>query len=399
MIIVKMLCFVLLSNCFLAAPIDDTMATTTTTAGDISAEMTTMSDVLQSQSTMKIIAENEISAEIGEIEATNVIQDDNEMTVKEIQDFMVNVDNDVDVDERKLESAEDEVKELKPETTTIDAETTTTETEIETTKVLNDTEEIQMNEFVVDDKDEVEHEIISTNIPEIDDNIKTQQRAVELVKEYSDEEYTELQENEEIKFQEMTTIEPILERKPQEILLEKSINSITSSTTKTEHSPTSITKIPLRSTNSIAKTTTTTQSSILEQSKTFENSDIYQQIPTTSTATPKEFVNKTSSHFLKLQEALNRGILKTILSLYFNGSPSYSHSAQSQISQSNPQQSTSESQRYEKFYEKSESDEKVIAYDFETKQYVYVDKGDEQQFNEHQTNVSFISKNLAQQNK
>lgn len=385
----------------MAAPIDDTMAITTltTTAGDISAETTTMSDVLQSQSTMKIIAENEISAEIGEMEATNVIQDDNEMTGEEIQDFMVNVD--VDVDERKLESAEDEVEELKPETTTIDAETTTTEPEIETTEVFNDTNEIQMKELVVDyedeNEDEIDHDIISTNTSEENDKIKTQQRAIELVKEYSDEEYTEIQETEEIKIQEMTTIEPMLERKPQEIILEKSIDSITSSITNTEHLPTSITKIPLRSTNSITKTTTT-ESSISEQSETSENSDFYQQIPTTSTATPKEFVNKTSSHFLKLQEALNRGILRTILSLYFNGSPSYSHSAQSQISQSNPQQSTSESQRYEKFYEKSDSDEKVIAYDFETKQYVYVDKGDEQQFNEHQTNVSFISKYLTQQN-
>lgn len=372
----------MLSNCFLAAPIDDTITTlTTTTAGDISAETTTMSDVLQSQSTMKIIAENEISAEIGKIEATNVIQDDNEMTSKEIQDFMVNVD----VDERKLESTEDEVKELKPETTTVDAESTTNETEIETTEVFNDTEEIQMEELVVDDdEDEAEHEMIPT---------KTEERAVELVKEYSDEEYTEIQE---IQTQEMTTKQPILEKKPQEIILEKSIDSITASTTETEHSPTSITKILLRSTNSIAKATTTTESPIPEQSETSENSDIYQQIPTTSTATPKEFVNKTSSHFLKLQEALNRGILRTILSLYFNGSPSYSQSAQSQINQSNPQQSTSESQRYEKFYERNESEEKVIAYDFETKQYVYVDKEDEQQFNEHQTNVSFISNNLAQ---
>lgn len=374
----------MLSNCFLAAPIDDTITTlTTTTAGDISAETTTMSDVLQSQSTMKIIAENEISAEIGKIEATNVIQDDNEMTSKEIQDFMVNVD----VDERKLESTEDEVKELKPETTTVDAETTTNETEIETTEVFNDTEEIQTEELVVvDDEDEAEHEMIPT---------QNEERAVELVKEYSDEEYTEIQE---IKTQDMTTKQPILEKKPQEIILEKSIDSITASTTETEHSPTSITKIPLRSTNSIAKATTTTESPIPEQSETSENSVIYQQIPTTSTAPPKEFVNKTSSHFLKLQEALNRGILRTILSLYFNGSPSYSQSAQSQINQSNPQQSTSESQRYEKFYERNESEEKVIAYDFETKQYVYVDKEDEQQFNEHQTNVSFISNNLAQHN-
>ncbi|CAO1356748.1 unnamed protein product [Diamesa tonsa] len=255
MIIVKILCFVMLSNCFLAAPIDDTMAIITpTTAGDISAETTTMSDVLQSQSTMKIIAENEISAEIGEIEATNEIQDDNKMTSKEIQDFMVNVD----VDERKLESTEDEVKELKPETTTVDVDSTTKVTEIETTELYNDTEEIQMEEFVVDDEDEAEHEMIST---------------------------------------------------------------------------------------------------------------------------------QTEGH----AEALNRGILRTILSLYFNGSPSYSQSAQSQINQSNPQQSTSESQRYEKFYERSESEEKVIAYDFETKQYVYVDKGDEQQFNEHQTNIKEAS--------
>lgn len=385
MIIVKILCFVMLSNCFLAAPIDDTMAITTTTAGDISAETTTMSDVLQSQSTMKIIAENEISAEIGEIEATNEIQDNNKMTSKEIQDFMVNVD----VDERKLESTEDEVKELKPETTTVDVDSTTKVTEIETTELYNDTEEIQMEELVIDDEDEAEHEMIST---------QTEGRAVELVKEYSDEEYTEIQENEEIKIQEMTTKQPILEKKPQEAIMEKSIDSITASTTKTEHSPTSITKIPLRSTNSIAKvtttTTTTTESSI---SETSENSEIYQQYPLGSTASPKEFVNRTSSNLLKLQEALNRGILRTILSLYFNGSPSYSQSAQSQINQSNPQQSTSESQRYEKFYERSESEEKVIAYDFETKQYVYVDKGDEQQFNEHQTNVSFISNNLAQQ--
>lgn len=383
MIIVKILCFVMLSNCFLAAPIDDTIAITTT--GDISAEATTMSDVLQSQSTMKIIAENEISAEIGEIEATNEIQDDNKMTSKEIQDFMVNVD----VDERKLESTEDEVKELKPETTTVDVDSTTKVTEIETTELYNDTEEIQMEELFVDDEDEAEHEMIST---------QTEGRAVELVKEYSDEEYTEIQENEEIKIQEMTTKQPILEKKPQETIMEKSIDSITASTTKTEHSPTSITKIPLRSTNSIAKvtttTTTTTESSI---SETSENSEIYQQYPLGSTASPKEFVNRTSSNLLKLQEALNRGILRTILSLYFNGSPSYSQSAQSQINQSNPQQSTSESQRYEKFYERSESEEKVIAYDFETKQYVYVDKKDEQQFNEHQTNVSFIFNNLAQQ--
>ena len=184
----------------MAAPIDDT--TPTTTAGDISAETTTMSDVLQSQSTMKIIAENEISAEIGEIEATNEIQDDNQMTGKEIQDFMVNVD----VDERKLESAQDEVKELKPETTTVDEETTTNETEIETTEVMNDNEEIQEEELVVDDDDE--HEMIST-------------RAMELVKEYSDEEYTEIPENEEIKVQEMTPTTTILEKKSQEVLLEK----------------------------------------------------------------------------------------------------------------------------------------------------------------------------------
>ncbi|CAO1304664.1 unnamed protein product [Diamesa serratosioi] len=245
MIIVEILCFVLLSNCFLAAPIDDTTTITTTSVMDVFTEMTTMSDVLHSQSTMKIIAENEISAEIGEIEeATNEIQDDNEMTGEEIQDMMVNVD----VSKRKLESAEAEVKELKPETTTVQAETTTNETEIETTEVLNDTEEIQKeDDFFVDNEDD----IISKNIPQIDEKLSNQMRAIELVKEYSDEEYTAIPENVEI-----------------------------------------------------------------------EN-----------------------------------------------------------------QESTSESQRYEKFYEKSGSEEKVIAYDFETKQYVYVDKEDEQQFNEHQKDL------------
>lgn len=356
MIIVKILCFVLLSNCCLAAPIDDTIATTT------------MSDVLESQSTMKIIAKNEISAEIGEIEATNVIQVDNETTFGKIQDLMVNVD----VNDRKLESAEDEVKELEPETTTVEEETTTNETEVETTEDLNDTEDTQVED------NEDEQEMITTNKSQVQ-----QERALELVKEYSDEEYTEIPE-EEIQNQEMSIQEPILELKPQETLSEKSIDTIT---VKTVQSPTSITKIPPRSTTPITQTTTT-ESTISERSETSENSVIYQQIPTTSTETPKEFINKNSSHFQKLQEALNRGILRAILSLYFNAPQSSSQSAQSQLNQSNPQQSTSESQRYEKFYEKSGSEEKVIAYDFETKQYVYVDKEDEQQFNEHQTNVS-----------
>lgn len=378
MIIVKILCFVLLSNCFLAAPIDDTI---TPAAGDITAVTTTMSDVLESQSAMKIIAKNEISAEIGEIEATNVIQVDNETTFGKSQDLHVKKMVNVDVNDRKLETAEVEVKELEPETTTIEEETTTNETEVETTEDLNDTEDIQIED------NEDEQEMIA-NKSQIQ-----QERALELVKEYSDEEYTEIPE-EEIKVQETSTQEPILEMKPQETLLEKSIDSITASTTKTVQSSTSITKIPHRSTT--PNTPTTTESSISERSETSENSAIYQQIPTTSTATPKEFINKNSSHFQKLQEALNRGILRAILSLYFNAPQSSSQSAQSQINQSNPQQSTSESQRYEKFYEKSESDEKVIAYDFETKQYVYVDKEDEQQFNEHQTNVSYtkICQNL-----
>lgn len=380
MIIVKIVCLILLSNCFLAAPIDDTM-TITTAAMDISAETTAISDVLHSQSTMKIIAENEISAEIGEIEATNVIQHDNEMTAKEILDLMVNVD----VSERKLKSAENKVKELISETTTVDAETTTNETEIETTEVLNDTQKNQEEEVFVDDK----HEMISTNIPQVDDKLENQMRAMELVKEYSNEEYTDIPEDVEIKIQEVITKEPIQHIKPIKEQFEK---PITASTSKTKKSPTSITKIPLKSISTT--TTTTTQSSIAERSETSEHSDLYQPIPTTSTASPKEFVNKNSPHLLKLKEALNRGILRAILSLYFNGSPSNFQSSQSQKNPSNSQQSKSESQRYEKFCEKSGSEEKVIAYDFETKQYVYVDKEDEQQFNEHQKDVSIIFKNV-----
>ena len=64
MIIVKILCFVMLSNCFLAAPIDDTITTlTTTTAEDISAETTTMSDVLQSQSTSNPTSISQVAAQ------------------------------------------------------------------------------------------------------------------------------------------------------------------------------------------------------------------------------------------------------------------------------------------------------------------------------------------------